>query len=87
MDGDPANNAIANLRDVSAQTNMQNLRSATSVSASGLIGASYDPIKKKWAACIKHMGKTLHLGRFASAEEANAAYIEAKRRLHPGCTI
>lgn len=87
IDGNPLNNAIANLRDVSPKTNMQNLRRAMASSASGLMGASFDPKKGKWAACIKYLGKTLHLGRFDTAEEAHAVYIAAKRRLHAGCTI
>lgn len=32
-------------------------------------------------------GKEFHVGRFASKEQANAAYLTAKRKLHEGCTL
>jgi hypothetical protein len=32
-------------------------------------------------------GHQINLGRFRTAEAAHAAYVDAKRRLHEGCTL
>ncbi len=85
IDGNRANNAIANLRDVTRSVNHENLRSARSDSAHGFLGVS--PFFGKWKARITVNGKFQHLGTFSTPEEAHAAYLEAKRRLHVGCTI
>lgn len=85
IDGNPANNAIANLRDVDTTVNQQNLRKAKSTNKSGLIGVSRKA--KCSVARIKVDGKVLFLGAFKTDEEAHAAYLEAKRLLHSGCTI
>lgn len=78
-------NRIANLRVVDQRTNIQNLRSAKSNSRTGILGAFVD--KKRFSSRIVVNGKCIRLGTFATAEEAGAAYIEAKRRLHAGCSI
>jgi hypothetical protein len=86
IDGNRANNAIANLRDVTRSVNHENLRCARSDNAHGLLGVS--PSKgKRWKTSITVNGKWQHLGTFKTPEEAHAAYLEAKRRLHVGCTI
>jgi hypothetical protein len=87
MDGNPANNRIANLRDVSMKINMQNRRTATRGSLSGLLGAHLHKATGLWHAVIKTSGKVTSLGYHKTPEEAHAAYLEAKRRLHEGCTI
>jgi hypothetical protein len=85
IDGNPLNNALANLRDVSRTVNMQNLKRARSDSRSGLMGAS--KCRGRWQAQIVVHGKRLHLGMFATAEAASAAYLAAKRRMHEGNTL
>ena len=85
IDGNRANNAIANLRDVTRSVNHQNLRRARSDSAHGFLGVS--PFFGKWKARITVNRVFQHLGVFDTPEEAHAAYLEAKRRLHVGCTI
>lgn len=87
IDGNPANNRIANLRDVSMRINMQNRRTATRGSLSGLLGAHLHKATGLWHAVIKTSGKVTSLGYHKTPEEAHAAYLEAKRRLHEGCTI
>jgi hypothetical protein len=87
MDGNKVNNRIANLRDVPASVNMQNRRSATGGSSSGLLGASWHAASGRWHARIKIGGRTTSLGYHATPEDAHAAYVQAKRRLHAGCTI
>ena len=85
IDGNPSNNAIANLRDVSHRVNQQNRRRAQSNNTSGFLGAARK--RKRWQAIISVDGKLRRLGTFDTPAEANAAYLEAKRLLHPGCTI
>jgi hypothetical protein len=79
-------NRIENLRDVSEGVNQQNLRSAKSNNRStGLLGA-YKSGNRIWSSIMVN-GKSTFLGNFKTAEEAHAAYVEAKRKLHVGCSI
>ena len=85
VDGDRRNNAISNLRCVSQGENLQNQRTARSDNSCGALGVSAKA--GKWRAAIRVAGRSIHLGTFASKEAASAAYIDAKRRLHPACAI
>lgn len=85
IDGNPTNNAIANLRDVEQAVNQQNQRRAHASSSHGFLGVSR--LGKKWRACIKVGAERMYLGVFGSPEEAHAVYLDAKRRMHTGCTI
>ena len=81
-------NRLENLRDVTPAVNKQNIKGARKDSkASGLVGAFWHNRANKWFSNIGVAGKRQHLGMFSTAEDAHAAYIEAKRRLHPGCMI
>jgi hypothetical protein len=85
-DGDRANNRFENLRDVTRSVNFQNQRRARGNNKhSALLGAFKK--RDRWESRIKVDGAYIRLGTFRTAEEAHTAYIEAKRRLHPGCTI
>lgn len=54
----------------------------------GLLGACWNKQNKRYIAQIRVNWKTHYLSSFHTAEEAHAAYLEAKRRLHAdGCTI
>jgi hypothetical protein len=85
IDGNPANNAIANLRDVDRSVNLQNRKRATRNNVAGVLGVRIR--NGRFMAEISINGKSKSLGRFETKEEAHAAYIAAKRSLHPGCTI
>lgn len=90
INGDRADNRIANLRACSNAVNMQNQRNATAKSKTGILGVSFIKQKRKphrWRAHIKVNKKDIFLGTFESAQEARDAYLIAKRRFHPGCTI
>lgn len=87
INGDGMDNRISNLRDVSQQVNQQNRRSPQINSGSGLIGASLHKMTGKWMAQIKTPEGQKYLGLFPTAEAAHAAYVNAKRQLHEGCTI
>lgn len=85
MDGNKANNAFANLRQVSRRANTENKRTAKRTSTTGLLGVVRH--RDKFVAKIVHAGKRTHLGVFETPEDAHEAYVQAKRRLHQGCTI
>ena len=85
MDGNKANNAFANLRQVSRRANTENKRTAKRTSTTGLLGVVRH--RDKFVAKIVHAGKRKHLGVFETPEAAHEAYVQAKRRLHQGCTI
>lgn len=78
INGDGRDNRLANLRDVSAAVNAQNVRNAR---------GWWRTKVGTFAAVIRHQGRTLHLGCFRTPEDAHAAYVAAKRNLHAGCTI
>ncbi len=86
-DGNHLNQAWLNLRDTDRQINAQNRRKAhiTNLS-SGLLGVHADG-NGKWRARIWIDGRNRSLGSFSDKDAAHAAYIRAKRQLHPGCTI
>jgi hypothetical protein len=86
INGDKLDNRIANLRDVPHQINQQNRRRVLSTNkSSGLIGAHRH--RSRWQSRIRTCGRYVFLGVFDTPEAAHAAYVEAKRRLHPGCTL
>lgn len=90
INGIRTDNRIANLRDVSAFENQQNLKSAQRNNRScGLLGVTYTRVcpSRPWKASIRANGKNHFLGHFNTPEDAHAAYLSAKRRLHPGTTI
>lgn len=86
-DGDKLNNRLANLRLATRSQNQQNFRKPFSTSKSGMLGASWHAHKRKWRAAIKVGNKHEHIGYFDTAEEAHAAYVEAKRKHHQFNTL
>lgn len=84
-DGDKRNNRWRNLRDVPHALNTQNKRVAHRNNRQGLQGVGLS--RGRFAASIQADGRRRHLGTFDAPEEAHAAYLDAKRRLHAGCTI
>lgn len=88
INGLRADNRIGNLRPATRSMNQENLRYARGDTASGVLGVSpTDRQLKPWRASIRIKGRSVHLGRFATKEEAESAYLAAKRKLHEGCTI
>jgi hypothetical protein len=86
INGVRSDNRIVNLRDVPPLLNKQN-RVGPSKAASGFRGVSKMTGCRGWRAEIKVKYKGIHLGIFDTPEEAHAAYLDAKRKLHDGCTI
>lgn len=85
--GNRQDNRIANLRHGDRSFNMQNLKRSHRDSASQILGAHFDRRRGRWMSSICKQRRTKFLGYFDTAEEAGAAYLAAKRRLHEGCTI
>lgn len=85
INGDKADNRIANLRDVFADGNSQNIRKPNRRNKSGFMGVIF--FQKKWRASITVSGKTKWLGDYATPEEAHQVYLTAKRKYHGACTI
>jgi HNH endonuclease len=86
IDCNRSNNAITNLRDATRSINLQNQRRARSDNkSSGLLGVYKDA--GRWKSKIRVGEDVVLLGRFDTSEEAHKAYVQAKRKLHPGCTI
>ena len=82
INGVKADNRIANLREATNGQNKQNMRSARADNGSGLLGVRWHDRDQRWHARIMLDGKAKHLGSFGSSEEAQAAYLAAKRELH-----
>lgn len=86
INGDRADNRIANLRDVTRSINQQNLKRARRDNQTGLLG-----VKKtrcdSFEARINLGGRYIHIGTFPTAEAAHNAYLTTKRDHHQGCTI
>lgn len=85
INGVRGDNRIKNLREATASINIQNQRNAQPHNKAGFLGVYFD--RGKYKAQIRANGSPRHLGRFITAEDAHRAYVIAKRRLHPGCTL
>lgn len=85
INGDRADNRLSNLRCVTHQVNTQNRRKPASHNKLGFLGVRRMRGTNRFTAAIKDAnGLTHHLGGFASAQEAHAAYLSAKAKLHEG---
>jgi hypothetical protein len=85
INGIRTDNKLCNLRDVTRRVNLQNLKAAKPNNLTGLLGVS--KARGKFWARIWIGKKRISLGYFYTPEEAHIAYLDAKRRLHEGCTI
>jgi len=82
INGDRSDNRIGNLREISAQGNMQNIGGAKKHNKLGVLGVSYIARLGLYRADIRHNRKSIHIGCFTSPEAAHAAYLRAKQELH-----
>lgn len=80
-----SDNRFSNLRDASHSVNQQNRRCARKDSGTGYLGVSAG--HGGYVAQIGIGGRVHKLGTFPAPEAAHAAYLEAKRQMHSGCTI
>lgn len=83
INGDRADNRIANLRLVTRRGNSHNIQPGRQrPNHSGYPGVSFHA-PGKWKAKIMSAGRSHYLGLYPTPAEASAAYVAAKRRLHP----
>lgn len=74
IDGNKANNALANLRAATQQQNSYNAK-LSKLNTSGFKGVCWDKSKMKWMASIRlPCGKQKTIGRYETKEEAAAAF-------------
>lgn len=85
INGIKDDNHIINLREATHSDNQQNLRKPHADNKIGLLGVSRS--QGKFKAQIKVYGKVRTIGRFHTPEAAHAAYLKAKRQLHPFGTL
>lgn len=83
--GQRDDNRWKNLRKLSRTGNMQNLQGAHRDNKSGFLGVARHG--DRFRAYIRADGKNRYLGSFGTLELAHAAYLEAKRALHPAGTL
>ncbi len=77
INGDKADNRLANLRDVTGLVNSQNMHRAKKNNRAGELGVSRYK-SGRHIARIYREGRRYYLGSFGTAEEARAAYRAAK---------
>jgi hypothetical protein len=78
--GDRADNRLGNLREADRFEQMQNLKTRSGSKTSQYPGVGRSG--KKWWARIQYKNVSHYLGQFDSEEEAYAAYLDAKAKLH-----
>lgn len=85
INGQRSDNRLCNLRDVPRRINLQNQSKAPNNKSTGVLGVYRDGLR--FYARISIGNKSRHLGTFDTVADASAAYLQAKRELHVGCTI
>lgn len=81
-DGDPTNNKFDNLRLATNSQNQANRRRKSNATHS-LKGVTFERGRKRgWSAQMRRDGKTFRIGRYATKEEAHAAYCQAAKDVY-----
>ena len=83
IDGDRLNNKLSNLRAVTNEQNQHNQRPTGRKSESGILGVTINRKENRWQSSIRASGVLCYLGLFETIEEAQKAYKQAKKLLHP----
>jgi len=81
INGDRKDNRWDNLRPANQSQNMMNRRKSAK-NSTGYKGVCYDKTHKVYVADIRANGKSIRIGRYATPEEAHAAYCKASADLH-----
>jgi hypothetical protein len=81
INGNGLDNRRCNLRAVTRAENAKNLTGRRSNNTSGFMGVCYEPrYRHKWSASIFEGSKKTIIGRFDTAEEANAARLAVEKQ-------
>lgn len=84
IDGNPSNNRPENLREATPSQNMQNMRPTQNATGfAGVYEIKSGRSKGRYQAKLRVGGKGYFSKVLKTAEEAHAAYLEMKGRLHP----
>ena len=81
INGNPTDNRIANLRDVTRKQNMEN-KKIYKTNKSGYSGVNWHTKKNRWVVRIGHYGKRISIGEFINLQDAIAARIKAENKLY-----
>jgi len=84
IDGNSANNAIANLRECTMSQNLGNAkkRADNTSGYKGVYRSNYRKHQNKpWTAEIRIDGKKRHIGRYKTPADAHVAYLTAAKKL------
>jgi hypothetical protein len=73
IDGNPSNNSIKNLREVTQQQNLYNMK-LNIKNKSGYKGVHFHRGSNKWRAVVSVNNYPKHIGLFETPEEASVAY-------------
>lgn len=83
INGNPSDNRLCNLRDVSHAENMRNRR-VSSNSKSGVMGVYWNKKSGKWHAQVGLNGRKTHVGYFDNIADAAAAQaLHISENFHP----
>ena len=87
INGNPSDDRIENLRDVSVRTNLENQTRPAKRNTTGFLGVTKTRNRRRFMATIFVNQKQIYLGTYDDPELAHEAYVKAKRIYHKGCTI
>jgi hypothetical protein len=80
INGNPTDNRICNLRDVTRKQNMEN-KKVYKNSKTGYAGVTWHSRDKKWNVRIGHYGKRISIGYFDNLDDAIQARIKFENKL------
>lgn len=81
INGNGLDNRKANVRFATSEQNSWNQRKQRSQSSSKYKGVHWEKKRKEWRARIKYKGRSIHIGRFETEEEAARAYDAKAKEL------
>lgn len=87
INGNTSDNRIINLRDIEHEINIENVTKARKHNSTGVLGVTKCSCSQNYRARISVNKKQILIGVFKTIESASNAYLNAKRKLHKGCTI
>lgn len=76
INGTRSDNRLTNLRSVTCRVNGKN-KAIPSNNTTGVLGVSKNQSGKPWRVCLQNDGKQVHIGVFATLEEAAVARAKA----------